>query len=75
MMRSKSRIWLAGMLLVSGLGGFALEGPAGVGRLEAQSGCGMFNGNLCNTQCNRECTNGSCCDTSYYYYSQPVDHE
>ncbi len=35
---------------------------------EAQSACGRFNGLLCRQTCNDECSNGSCCDWSYYYY-------
>lgn len=31
--------------------------------------CGDYTHNLCRQTCNKECSNGSCCDWSYYYYS------
>lgn len=39
--------------------------------LQAQT-CGSFDGKLCKEECNRECTNGSCCSWSYYYYAPQI---
>lgn len=52
---------------VVALTGFTIDAATRPDTLQAQA-CGRFNGNLCQTKCNKECSDGSCCDTSYYYY-------
>lgn len=48
--------------------GFSPAGSLAPRELNAQANCGAFNGKECNSKCNRECSNGSCCDWSRYYY-------
>lgn len=67
----KPRISTAFLALVvagAAMAGFTSSTPLSPRPLQAQGICGMFDGLPCNTKCNRECTNGSCCDWSYYYY-------
>lgn len=63
---------LAGLISLVGLTGFGSETMLTPARLQAQ-GCGAFNGKPCSDVCTRECTNGSCCAWSHYYYSTATE--
>lgn len=34
------------------------------------AGCGQHKGKLCDTYCARQCTDGSCCDEYYSYWTE-----
>lgn len=57
---------LAAVIAIAGLAGFALDAAA-PRPLYAQM-CGNKAGKLCAADCGKECSNGSCCGWSYYYY-------
>lgn len=67
--RSETNIRLAiaaAVILVAGVAGLA---PASIAPrpLYAQT-CGAYDGKLCAADCGKECSDGSCCGWSYYYY-------
>ena len=57
---------LAAVIAIAGLVGFGLD-AATPSPLYAQM-CGNKGGKLCAADCGKECSNGSCCGWSYYYY-------
>ena len=63
----RSTVMLLVAMGIVAFAGFTFDAATRPDPLQAQ-GCGMFDGNLCSSQCNRECSNGSCCEWSYYYY-------
>lgn len=62
---------LAAVIAIAGLAGFALDAAA-PRPLYAQM-CGNKAGKLCLADCGKECSNGSCCGWSYYYYPKPEE--
>jgi hypothetical protein len=72
MERTRSMLVLAATMAVVALTGFAFDSGITPEPLQAQSGCGAFRGMMCQSDCTRECSNGSCCSWSYYYYSEPL---
>jgi hypothetical protein len=71
MTRKLSTAFLGLVVASVALGGLTVATPLAPRPLQAQSACGRFSGLSCETTCNRECTNGSCCSWSYYYYEDP----
>lgn len=69
MPRIRSTAVLACTILVVALTAFSASGTLRPTALKAQSACGMFNGKPCKDECTRECSDGSCCSWSHYYYS------
>ena len=67
MKRTRNLLVLVFTMAVVFLSGFALDSGLEPRPLQAQSGCGRFNGKLCASNCTRECSNGSCCAWDYYY--------
>lgn len=59
------------MVLVS-TAGFVLPFDVGPQPLQAQE-CGNHAGKLCEQNCFRLCTNGSCCGWTYTYYPKKID--
>lgn len=57
-----------------GLGGFAFQTPVSPRPLQAQASCGAYSGKPCADVCNAECSNGSCCNWSHYYWSKQLPH-
>lgn len=54
------------VIAVAGLAGAAPDAAA-PRPLYAQQ-CGAYDGKLCAQDCGKECSNGSCCGWSFYYY-------
>lgn len=50
------------------LTGFTSQNPLSPRPLKAESACGQFDGLPCSSNCEKECTNGSCCEWRHYYY-------
>ena len=67
MQRKLSTTVLAAAIALVGLTGFVVDGMIAPTPLRAQ-GCGPYRGQLCAQQCGYECSNGSCCAWSFYYY-------
>jgi hypothetical protein len=65
----RSTLMLMLAMGVVALAGFTLDAATRPEPLRAQS-CGRFDGNLCQSNCTRECSDGSCCSWSYYYYEK-----
>jgi hypothetical protein len=63
---------LAFAIALVGLTGFAFQTPLSPHTLQAQASCGAFDGKLCSDVCNSQCTNGSCCNWSHYYWSKQL---
>lgn len=57
---------LAAVIAIGGVAGVAVD-VAAPRPLYAQT-CGAYDGKLCAADCGKECSNGSCCGWSYYYY-------
>jgi hypothetical protein len=66
----RSTLFLAGTVIIVLLTGFTFEAATRPDPLEAQSACGRFSGLKCQDECTRECSDGSCCSWSYYYYDR-----
>jgi hypothetical protein len=64
---------LAAVIAIAGLIGVALD-IAAPRPLYAQA-CGRYDGKLCAQDCGKECSNGSCCGWSFYYYKTGASHE
>lgn len=61
---------LAAAVALVGLAGFASQTPVSPRTLEAQVSCGANDGKPCSDVCNAECSDGSCCNWSHYYWSK-----
>lgn len=70
MQRRINTTMLAFALAVVGLAGFAFQTPMSPRPLDAQVTCGANDGKPCSDVCNAQCSNGSCCNWSYYYWSK-----
>jgi hypothetical protein len=62
---------LGALMMLTGLSAFGTGTVLAPTKLRAQ-GCGAFNGKKCASDCTRECSDGSCCGWSYYYYSTNI---
>jgi hypothetical protein len=71
MTRKLSTAFLGLVVASVALGGLTVATPLAPRPLQAQTSCGAYSGNKCADVCNKECSNGSCCSWSYYYYSDP----
>lgn len=63
---------LAATIVLASLAGFSIDTVTGPAPLEAQQ-CGNHTGKLCDENCLKECTNGSCCGWSYTYYPKVIE--
>jgi hypothetical protein len=59
-------VLLTAVIAIAGLAGIAPD-VAAPRPLYAQQ-CGAYDGKLCAQDCGKECSNGSCCGWSFYYY-------
>ena len=73
-MKANIRLALvAAVIVIAGLAGLV---PAVIAPrpLYAQA-CGKYDGPLCAADCGKECSNGSCCGWSFYYYKKAAPIE